>query len=195
MSSLNNEAMGAFIDAVYAIAITILALEIPTQVESSAEFFRVLAEYAVTFAVLFAFWAQHRRLNTEHAVFTRGLLWLNAVVMLLVCLIPRATTMVFEYGGDVTVVDLQGTLLHGESWTRAELVDVGYVLVVLGADLGLLLLSRKLRRIKAVGTALVLLCLGLSIVLPIPNRYVTLILPIALFFEKEVIRLVAREKT
>lgn len=113
--------------------------------------------------------------------------------MLLVCLIPRATTMVFEYGGDVTVVDLQGTLLHGESWTRAELVDVGYVLVVLGADLGLLLLSRKLRRIKAVGTALVLLCLGLSIVLPIPNRYVTLILPIALFFEKEVIRLVARE--
>ncbi len=195
MSSLNNEAMGAFIDAVYAIAITILALEIPTQVESSTEFFRVLAEYAVTFAVLFAFWAQHRRLNTEHAVFTRGLLWLNAVVMLLVCLIPRATTMVFEYGGDVTVVDLQGTLLHGESWTRAELVDVGYVLVVLGADLGLLLLSRKLRRIKAVGTALVLLCLGLSIVLPIPNRYVTLILPIALFFEKEVIRLVAREKT
>ena len=194
MSSLSNEAMGAFIDAVYAIAITILALEIPSQAEGSHELGRVLAEYVVTFAILFAFWAQHRRLNAEHVVLTRGTLWLNAAVMLLVCLVPRATTMVFEYGGDVTVADLEGTLFHGRGWTRAELVDLGYVLVVLAADLGLLVLSRSLRRIKAVGTVLVVLCLGLSIVLPIPNRYVTLVLPIALFFEKEIIRLVAREK-
>lgn len=42
MSSLNNEAMGAFIDAVYAIAITILALEIPTQVEAALSSFGFL---------------------------------------------------------------------------------------------------------------------------------------------------------
>ncbi|MEM6956411.1 MAG: TMEM175 family protein [Myxococcota bacterium] len=194
MSSLDNESMGAFIDAVYAIAITILALEIPSQTDSSGELARVLGEYVVTFAILFSFWAQHRRLNSEHRTFTRSLLWLNGWVMLLVCLIPRATTMVFEYGGDVTLVDLQGTVLGSEAWTRSELVDVAYIAIVLGADFGLLALSRELRRIKAVGTLLVLLCLVLSILLPIPNRYVTLILPLALFFEKEILRLVLRAK-
>ncbi|MEM9074331.1 MAG: TMEM175 family protein [Myxococcota bacterium] len=192
MSSLNNEAMGAFIDAVYAIAITILALEIPSQVESGGELARIVGEYIVTFAILFTFWAQHRRLNADHGTFTRSLLWLNGWIMLLVCLIPRATTMVFEYGGDVTLVDLQGTLLGDQEWTRSELVDVAYIDIVIGADLGLLALSRTLRRIKAVGTILVLVCLGLSVLLPIPNRYVTLLLPIALFFEKEIIRIVVR---
>lgn len=192
LSSLGNESMGAFIDAIYAIAITLLALEIPSELDGDQALGRILAEYAVTFAILFALWAQHRRLNTERETLTRGLLWLNGAVMLIVCLVPRATTMVFEYGSDVTLVQLGGTILEGQEWSRAELVDLAYVVIVLSADLGLLALSRRFRRVKAVGTVLVLVCLGLSMLLPFPNRYVTLILPLSLFFEKEILRVFAR---
>jgi uncharacterized membrane protein len=204
------EALGGFIDAIYAVAITLLALEIPSELDAEFDagyFGSVLLEYCIAFAVVFAFWVQHRRLNAHVEHLSRGVLWLNAVVLLLVCLVPRATTFVFTYGGDVTVVDFEHALLDGTERSLSELADGLYVLVVLLVDLILLVLTRKaipghpeapghrIRRAKGVGSVLLAVCLALSLVLPYPNRYFALLLPLMLFFEKEVTTLVESRTT
>jgi uncharacterized membrane protein len=195
------ETLGALIDAIYAVAITMLALEIPSEIDAEFDaiyFGNVLMEYAIAFAVLFAFWLQHRRINGHVEQLTRGVLWLNALVLLLVCLVPRATTLIFAYGDDVTVVDFETALLHDAAQSRSALVDGLYVLVVFVADAILLLLTRavvsdeagapghRLRRTKVVASVLLTTCLVLSVALPYPNRYFALLLPLVLFFEEEV---------
>lgn len=201
LSGLQPEALGAFIDAVYAIAVTILALEIPGEIDASfdsASFGTLVLDYCIAFAVLFTFWVQHRRINAQVDELTRGLLWLNAAVMLLVCLVPRATTLVFAYGGDVTLVDIGAGLLQGSERSLAAVVDGLYVAIVFLADALLLLLTvlviprgadapgHRVRRTKIVASALLSTCLVLSLALPFPNRYFVLLLPLALFFEDEV---------
>lgn len=204
---IRAEVVGTFIDAVYAIAVTILALEIPSTIGEGpfqlAEFSGVLLEYAVAFGLLFAFWLQHRRINslTENA--SRGGIWTSAAVLMLVCLVPRATTLVFEFGADVTLTALEGSLLHGAGWTTAEAVDLLYVCVVVLIDLGIMMLLRinsgsrskeylRLRRSKLTTTALLVFVVGTSFLLPVENRYFLLVIPIVLFFEDEISALVQR---
>lgn len=202
---LRGETVGAFIDAVYAIAVTILALELPSQLPDGAFgfelFIDVLIEYAVAFILLFAFWLQHRRINGLVEWVERTGFLVNAVVLMLVCLVPRATKLVFEHGGDVTMAQLRGTLLEGRGWTEAELVDLFYVIVVVLIDLGLLLLLRinrdesegeelvRLRVSKRTVTGLLLIVTLTSFVLPVENRYFLLVIPVVLFFEQELSRL------
>lgn len=198
---MRAEVLGAFIDAIYAVAITMLALEIPSEIDTELDlsyFSGLLVEYAIAFAILFAFWLQHRRINAHVEHLSRGILWLNASALLLVCLVPRATTLVFAYGGDVTVVDVELALLDGAGHSLATLVDGLYVLVVLLADVILLVLARtvipndpeapghRVRRTKGVASVLLAACLALSLALPYPNRYFALLLPVVLFFEQEV---------
>ena len=55
---LSKEAVGTFIDAVYAIAVTILALEVPSELTGSfaiGSLAEMLVEYALSFLILFAF--------------------------------------------------------------------------------------------------------------------------------------------
>ena len=59
---------------------------------------------------------------------------------MLVCLVPRATKLVFEYGEEVTLGALEGTLFQGMEWTTAELVNRFYVVVVMLVDLAILAL-------------------------------------------------------
>lgn len=200
--------VGAFIDAVYAIAVTILALEIPGTLADGAfrlaEFAEVLLEYGVAFSLLFCFWLQHRRINALTEKVSRGGLWTTAVVLMLVCLVPRATTLVFDFGEDVTLGALEGTLLHGVGWTTAETVDLFYVAVVVLVDAGIMTLLwinrrgtaaddlRRLERSKVTTTVLLVLVVGTSFLLPVENRYFLLVIPVVLFFEDELAGAVKR---
>lgn len=194
--SISKETLGTFVDAVYAIAMTILALEIPGELNQGAQlqdFASLLMDYALSFIVLFALWIQHRRI-ISHAYSESHLhVWLHALVLLLVCLIPRATTLVFSYGEDVILSELQNSLWQGE-WSRAEVVDLFYVLLVALADLTLLLLSRlclrpdsaithKVWHSKLIVSSAVLGVLGISFLLPVENRTVLLLLPLVLLAE------------
>lgn len=205
---LRNEMVGAFIDAVYAIAVTILALEIPSELPGEVfgvEFFSdMLVEYAFAFLLLFALWLQHRRINGIVETVGRFRLLINALILLLVCLVPRATKLVFEYGDDVTLGVLEGTLFQGAGWTTAELVDLFYVVLVVLIDLGIMVLldasSRqaeteelnRLRISKRTVTSLLLVVTLTSFLLPVENRYFLLILPVLLFFEQELSIIVVR---
>jgi uncharacterized membrane protein len=205
---LRNKMVGAFIDAVYAIAVTILALEIPSELpgeEFGLDYFSdMLVEYAFAFLLLFALWLQHRRINGIVETISRFSLLINALILLLVCLVPRATKLVFEYGEDVTLGALEGTLFQGTGWTTAELVDLFYVVLVMLIDLGILALLyvsgrqaeteelNRLRISKWTVTGLLLVVTLTSFLLPVENRYFLLILPVVLFFEQELSILVVR---
>jgi uncharacterized membrane protein len=198
--SVSNEAMGAFIDAVYAIAVTILALEIPAELASDGDLSNlggILVDYAISFAIIFALWLQHRRINLHIERYAPFGLWLNAGILLLVCLIPRATTFVFNYGGDVTVRQLETSLEKAE-WTRAEIIDLAFVLIVLVSDLALIALlyltPREVRQTKAADihrskvtiSVLMVLVLAGSFLLPFQNRIFLLSLPLFLMLEHRI---------
>lgn len=205
---MRAEHVGAFVDAVYAIAVTILALEIPNSLSGGRlgieEFAGVVVEYAVAFFLLFAFWLQHRRINAMAAEVHRGALWTNAAILLLVCLVPRITTLVFEFGSNVTLEEIEATLLHGAGWSTAELVDLFYVLVIVAIDLGILLLLHlnrgpvqdgavhQLRRSKVATTVLLVTVVASSFLLPVQNRYFLIVIPVVLFFEIELSSLTTR---
>lgn len=198
--------MGAFIDAIYAIAITILALEIPAELTAERDldsFHGVLFDYAISFAIIFSLWLQHRRINQHIEHYAPFGLWLNAGIMLLACLIPRATTFVFNYGGDVTLGQMETSIAKGQ-WTRAEVIDMAFVAIVLAADLALVvllyLIPREIRRTKAVEvhrskitiSGLVALVLAGSFVLPFENRLFLVSLPLLLMVEHRISPLVER---
>ena len=202
---VNRESVGAFIDAVYAIAATILALEIPGDFAagfSAAVFGQVLLDYAMTFIILFALWQQHRRINALVEPGRNLTVWMTGLALLLVCLVPRATTLVFEYGGDVTLSQLEQSMLHGAGWSQSEFVDLFYVGVVLATDLvllGLALVATRnntdteavaLRQSKYTVSGLIVLVLALSLLVPFENRYFLLVIPIALVFERRFSRLI-----
>ena len=202
-----KETIGTFTDAIYAIAVTILALEIPAELDaefSLAAFAGTLLDYAMSFVILFALWLQHRRINEHIHHYNRPAVWLTGAVLLLICLIPRATTFVFDYGGNVTITQLEESLIHGAGWSRAEIVDITYVGIVLLADLGLLLLSwfgrlseqarewRDVHRSKSTITVLTLVVLALSFLAPFENRYFLLLMPLALMFEKQLAAVIFR---
>jgi len=204
---MNKEYLGAFIDAIYAIAATILALEIPSELNgqfSSHYFARMLLEYATSFIILFAIWLQHRRINSLIEKCSQIELWLNGIILLLVCLIPRATTLVFNYGGNVTLGDIENSVLHGDGWSAAKLVDMFYVGIVMTTDLILLSLAIivtkekneseivAIRRAKYTTSALVIIVLASSLLTPIQNRLFLLLMPLVLIFEKHCSRLLFR---
>lgn len=207
---MSNEVVGTFIDAVYAIAITLLALELPDQFEPDAAWsasFATLLEYAVAFALLFVFWIDHRGINAHIERYDRRLLAVTGLALFLVCLIPTATLLVFQYGDDVTLASFAQSLLQGAQLSRAEVVDLFFLVSVLATDGALLITSRlgirhdgsdlaaSVRRAKATASLLLFAAAGVSLLLPIENRYFTLILPAAAFFQEELSRLFRRAAT
>lgn len=207
-TSLSKETVGTFIDAIYAIAVTILALEVPGELEGSLaieKFSEMLIEYALSFLILFALWVQHRRINDLNETLVNSTaIWMNCFILLLVCLIPRATTLVFSYGDDVTLAQLEASWNHGAGWTLSEFVDIFYIAVVIVADIGLLILvshisrkssdvkTTKTRQSKITITILTVSVLLLSLIAPLENRYVLLLIPLALMFERKMGGLIFR---
>lgn len=192
--------MGAFIDAVYAIAVTILALELPTELESDAELLRVsemLVNYGISFCVLFALWVQHRRINMHIENYGPQGLWLNALILGLVCLIPRATSFVFEYGGNVNLGSIEQDVLQN-LWTLADVIDIGFIFIVLASDISLIILLRltpietrhseaaDIYRSKITISGLLITLMAASIFFPFENRLFLLALPVFLMFEHHI---------
>jgi uncharacterized membrane protein len=142
---VSTSRLEAFSDGVFAIAITLLVLEIPVPdvergglAEALLDQWPSYAAYVVSFATIGIIWTNH------HAVFgyvtrsDRGLLFLNLLLLLSVTLIPWPTALLAEYmragGGDertaALVYALTMTLMgvsFGSLWLyitrRAEIGD------------------------------------------------------------------------
>jgi uncharacterized membrane protein len=97
-----------FSDAVFAIAITLLVLEIKVphipHEAGSAETINELAKliprfvgFLVSFIVLGSFWIEHHRIFRHISSFDGGLLWRNLAMLLAVAFVPFPTALFSEY--------------------------------------------------------------------------------------------------
>lgn len=109
--NLGLERLIFFSDAVFAIAITLLVLQI--QLPANAVFPGALSDvlpeigaYILSFFVIGAYWIAHHRFYQHIIRFDNRLLWLNLLLLLFVAFIPFPTRAIAEYGDAQAVVIL-----------------------------------------------------------------------------------------
>jgi uncharacterized membrane protein len=117
---VDRSRLEAFSDGVFAVAITLLALNIAVAGPGSVRLQHQLwehrwsfAAYLISFFVIGIIWVNHHALIKSIAVVDRTLLFFNLVLLLFVVLIPFSTATVAQYlpvpGGDMKVA----MALHG----------------------------------------------------------------------------------
>ena len=94
----------AFSDAVFAIAATLLVIEVKVPQAAAGELLHALldewssyAGYAVSFAVIGVLWVNHHATLERVAKVDRSLLFLNLVVLAVVAFIPFPTAVLADY--------------------------------------------------------------------------------------------------
>lgn len=113
------ERLLAFSDAVYAIIITILVLdlEVPDVSDGSslgdglAELVDTLTAFVISFLLVGMYWARHRSLFTHVRHVTWDVVWLNLLLLLPTSLIPFAASVLGEYPEDATALHVYGAVL------------------------------------------------------------------------------------
>jgi uncharacterized membrane protein len=112
-----TERITAFSDGVFAIAITLLVLdlklpELPEHL-SNAELLQALLalspkifSYALSFLVVGFLWINHHRLFAPIRRYDQKLLWLNLFVLLFVAFLPFPTTVLGDYGNRTPAIVL-----------------------------------------------------------------------------------------
>lgn len=203
---MDKEKVGALIDGVYAIAMTLLVLEIP-QPEPGIDLQKAihqtsnsLIDYVLAFMILFAFWYNQRRINDLVISHRRTTLWLNALALMMVCLLPFSTTLLYNFG--------QRTSWLGD-FNHSALVDIVFIAVCLSID-GLIHLNlavihhgqgypeehhKKVSHVvqsRRIATLVLVLVMFISFALPIPNRVSLFVIPLLMMFEVEIVHLISQ---
>jgi uncharacterized membrane protein len=131
---VSTSRLEAFSDGVFAVAITLLVLDIrpPGEADSSSVLWHELgdlwphyAAYAVSFLIIGIVWVNHHAVMALIARVDRGLTFLNLLLLMAVALIPFATALIAEY------------LRHGEP-EHAAAAAYSIVITLMGAAFGAL---------------------------------------------------------
>ncbi|PZD73046.1 hypothetical protein C1752_02767 [Acaryochloris thomasi RCC1774] len=200
---MKKEHLGAFIDAVYAISITMLALDIPVEIEAHdlatlQNLLAVFIQYCLSFVMLFGFWLQHRQVN-HYLPLSRFSLWISAALLLITTLIPRVTTLVYEHGAYEHSAQ-SGNLLQ---FNFSEAIDIIFIVTIVIADalLGQLVLRlkspadashpdsihiRQMRKSKAVITASLVAMTVAILLIPPANRNLLWLIAVLIFLQNDV---------
>lgn len=112
---LGLERLIFFSDAVFAIAITLLALEIRLpvgqEIQADGELLAALASiwprylsYIVSFLVIGMYWMAHHRMFRSIIRYDRHLLFLNLLLLLCIAFVPFPTAILGEYSGSVATI-------------------------------------------------------------------------------------------
>ncbi|MBN8866323.1 MAG: DUF1211 domain-containing protein [Solirubrobacterales bacterium] len=100
----------AFTDGVFAIAITLLVLqiEVPDPLRGNGDFVDALGDmlpdlfaFGISFAVIGVYWISHHRLMRMVREFDRGLMGLTLFYLAWIVLLPFSSQLIGEYGSDV----------------------------------------------------------------------------------------------
>ena len=186
------ERVSAFTDAVLAIIMTILVLEVAVPSGLSEQSLRealdeigsTLIAWIISFFLVGMYWVWHRDLFNKVRAVNRDVVWLNIVFLLPVSLIPFAAAVLGDYHDEAIALRLYGLVLLAV--TAAKLVLYWYVqnrpqllstppsrrTVRLG-----LLLSAAPASLYAIAMALAGVShqLSLAIYLAVPGAYVLLV--------------------
>ena len=140
-TELGLERIVFFSDAVFAIAMTLLAIEIrlPEENIPPSDLANALlglmpryVSFAISFFVIGLFWLSHHRMFEYIHVYDRGLLWYNLIFLFLIAFMPFPTavlgrfpaelTSVVFYAAVVILLALMRVLLWWHVYYRAHLV-------------------------------------------------------------------------
>jgi uncharacterized membrane protein len=134
---VDRSRLEAFSDGVFAVAITLLALDLTVAGPGHGRLLHQLwmhwpafAAYVISFFTIGIVWVNHHVLVRSITVVTRTLLFLNLVLLLFVVLIPFATGVAAEY---LTAKDL--TANGGSVWDPRVALAL-YGAVFLGMSIG-----------------------------------------------------------
>ncbi|HEY5154829.1 MAG TPA: TMEM175 family protein [Acidimicrobiales bacterium] len=104
LPGLSSGRVEAFSDGVMAIAITLLILDVKVPIAEEGGLTRALAHqwpsyaaYAVTFLVIGIMWVNHHFLFDRVEAVTRGLLYLNLLLLMGIAFLPFPTALLAEY--------------------------------------------------------------------------------------------------
>lgn len=132
---MTTNRLGAFSDGVFAVAITLLVLDIhaPSGAETANGLWTALgrlwphyAAYVVSFLVIGIVWVNHHAVLELIAHVDRQLAFLNLLLLMAVALIPFATALLAEY------------LAHGGGPSHAAAAAYSAVIALMGAAFGAL---------------------------------------------------------
>lgn len=101
----------AFSDGVFAIAITLLVLNLSVDDVARDEVWEGIWDqrenflaYAISFAVIGRFWLVHHRFFGEVKAFDGRLLWLNMLYLAFIVLIPFSSQVLGDFGGETASI-------------------------------------------------------------------------------------------
>lgn len=116
-----------FSDAVFAVALTLLVLELrppPHDVDFAAGMIALLprfAAFAGSFALVAIFWAAHMALTRRLVVFDWLTVWVNVVFMFVIVLMPFGSALLGEHGATPMVWRIYCALLIAASLAQTAL--------------------------------------------------------------------------
>src|SRR5262245_43073272 len=126
------ERMLFFSDAVFAIAITLLVIEIRVPVLPHGATERQLASavlslsprivgFIISFFLIGQTWVEHHRIGRQLKGFDRGLLWSNLFMLFFVAAMPFATALLSEYPWSRITVTVYAFIFTGLGLAKASL--------------------------------------------------------------------------
>lgn len=128
---LSPERFTAFVDAVVAIAMTLLILPLMESASDAADSQLTTAEFlgehrgqlisfALSFLLIATFWMEHHRVYSRVQRITGGLVWINIVWLFTIVWLPVATAMIGQLPTDALQMTIYiGTLLLTQLATLA----------------------------------------------------------------------------
>ncbi len=125
MEPIHKNRLEQFSDGVFAIAITLLALElkVPQIVNTSLNLsvkeivplIPNIATFILSFITIAIFWVNHHQLTRHIETVSRRVVWSNMFFLLFVTLIPFATSVVTENPGNILGILTYSLILFGNS--------------------------------------------------------------------------------
>jgi len=99
-----------FSDAVFAVAITLLVVQIPIPLKVSnqelgndlIEALPMLFGFAISFGVIALLWLKHLHFNNHVKRYSVGLIWVNFMFLMVIAFLPYPTGVYGTHGNDVT---------------------------------------------------------------------------------------------
>lgn len=132
MHTITKGRIEQFSDGVFAIAITLLAIElkVPHLISSSVSgsfsellpLIPIVATFVLSFVTIAIFWVNHQQLSQSMNTISRRMLWINVMLLMFVTLIPFGTTVVTENPGNILAVATYSFILFATSLSFTTLV-------------------------------------------------------------------------
>ncbi len=142
---MNSERFEAFIDAVLAIIITIIVLEIPLASTGTwSSLFEIKLDfiiYAISFIVCFSFWNFHQKIFSIVNKIDTKVIWIDGISLLILSFLPYLTMFVANNFNSLIPQALYGleyifvTILTTISGRVLKNIDKGNIALQIGLDL------------------------------------------------------------